>query len=54
MTPNKLKKLPENFLKHNIYYRGAVTEYQKISDNFHRHVLYFHKKKKKKKKKFKY
>jgi len=27
------------FLKHNVYYKGALTEGQQTSDNFHRPML---------------
>jgi hypothetical protein len=42
MTHNKLKT-PQNFLEHNVYYAGAVTD-QQTSDNFHRATLHHHKK----------
>jgi hypothetical protein len=42
MTHNKLKT--PKFLKHNIYYTGAVAEGQQTSDKFHRPVLHSHKK----------
>jgi hypothetical protein len=33
------------FLKHNVYYTGAVTEGKQTSNNFHRPTLHCHKKK---------
>jgi hypothetical protein len=43
MTYNKIENT-QNFLKHNVCYRGAVKEGQQTSDNFHRPMLRRHKK----------
>jgi len=41
MVNNKLKT--PKYLKHNVYYTGAVTEGQQTSDNFYRPMLHRHK-----------
>ena len=43
VTYNKIENA-QHFLKHNVYYTGAVTEGQQTSDNFHRTMLHLHEK----------
>ena len=45
MTDTQQTDNIRNFLKHNVYCTGAVTECQQTSDNSHRPVLHRHKKK---------
>jgi hypothetical protein len=41
---HKIENTQSFFVKHNVYYTGAVTEGQQTSDNFHRPMLHRHKK----------